>query len=158
MNLTAFRVGAAAWMFTGVVHDILELVLPADPELDAAMRATSLELGPVSLQADLLNRGMSLSMGLAMLVVGLLLWMIAEALEAPSHRMRTFGVVALVSSAAALALAVVFVPGPPLVTFTVATVAFAVALLAKPALRTRGTVAAPRHLPHATPSSTEQPV
>lgn len=57
MNLTAFRVGAAAWMFTGVVHDILELVLPADPELDAAMRATSLELGPVSLQADLLNRG-----------------------------------------------------------------------------------------------------
>lgn len=97
-------------------------------------------------------------MGLAMLVVGLLLWMIAATLEAPSHRMRTFGVVALVSSAAALALAVVFVPGPPLVTFTVATVAFAVALLAKPTMRTRGVVAAPRHLPRATPSSTEQPV
>jgi hypothetical protein len=137
MNLTAFRVGAAAWMFTGVVHDILELVLPLDPELDAAMRATFIELGPVSLQADLLNRGVSLSMGLAMLVVGLLLWMIASALEAPSRWMRTFGVVALVSSAAALGLAVVFVPGPPLVTFTVATVAFAVALLAKPTMRTR---------------------
>ncbi|GAB2471592.1 hypothetical protein GCM10027063_10170 [Promicromonospora xylanilytica] len=87
-------------MFTGVVHDLLELVLQADPELDAAMCATSIETGPVSLQADLLNRGVSLSMGLAMFAVGLLLWMIATALEAPSRWMRTFGVVALVSSAA----------------------------------------------------------
>ncbi|MFD2792406.1 hypothetical protein ACFS27_02475 [Promicromonospora vindobonensis] len=147
MNLTAFRVGAAAWMFTGVVHDILELVLQADPELDAAMRATFIEIGPISLQADLLNRGVSLSMGLAMFVVGLLLWMIATALEAPSRWMRPFGVVALASSAAALGLAVVFVPGPPLVTFAVATVAFAVALLAKPTTRTRAAAPA-RPLSH----------
>ena len=136
MQLTAFRVGAAAWMFTGVVHDILELVLPGDPELTAALRASTLEVGPFSLDAELLNRGVSLSMGLAMVVVGVLLWMIAGAFRSEPGRARPFGIVALVGTVLALGLAVVWVPGPPLVTFTVAAVAFVVALTAKPSRRT----------------------
>jgi hypothetical protein len=131
MQLTAFRVGSAAWMFTGVAHDILEFVLPGDPELTAAMRASDIRVGPVSLNADLLSRGVSLSMGLAMIVVGVLLWMIARSFRTDPDRARSFGIVALVGSVLALGLAVVWVPGPPLVTFTVATIAFIIALAAK---------------------------
>jgi hypothetical protein len=133
MQLTAFRVGAAAWMFTGVAHTVLEFALPGDPDLAAALRASTLEVGPISLNAFLLIRGVSASMGLAMVVVGLLLWMIARAFRTEPHRARPFGVVALVSTVLALGLAVAWVPGPPVVTFTVGTVAFVVALAAKDA-------------------------
>lgn len=137
MRLTAFRVGAAAWMFTGVVHNILEFVLPGEPELTAAMRASVIEVGPFMLNADSLNRGVSLAMGFAMIVVGVLLWMIARAFQTEPNRARSFGVVALIGSVVVLILAVVLIPGPPLVTFTVATVAFIVALAPKTPSRSK---------------------
>lgn len=143
MQLTAFRVGAAAWMFMGVVHDILELVLPGDPELTAALRASSLEVGPFSLDADLLSRGVSLSMGLAMVVAGVLLWMIAGAFRTEPGRARPFGIVAVVGTVLTLGLAVVWVPGPPLATFTVAAVAFVVALTGKASAPHRPRMTAP---------------
>lgn len=74
-------------------------------------------------------------MGLAMFVVGLLLWMIARLLKATPDRMQPFGIVALASSIVAFGLAVLLVPGPPLVTFAVATVAFTIALIRKPRAR-----------------------
>ncbi|WP_120522427.1 LIC_13387 family protein [Arthrobacter celericrescens] len=135
MQLTAFRVGAGAWMFTGVVHDILDLALPGDPELGAAMRASHVQLGPISLQAESLTQGISLAMGLAMFVVGLLLWMLARLLKATPDRMLPFGIVALAASIAALGLAALFIPGPPLVTFAIATAAFTIALIRKPSAR-----------------------
>lgn len=135
MQLTAFRVGAAAWMSTGVVHDILDLALPGDPELSAAMRASHVELGPISLQAESLTQGISLSMGLAMFVVGLLLWMLAGLLKATPGRMLPFGLVALGSSIVAFCLAALLIPGPPLVTFAIATAAFTIALVRKPRAR-----------------------
>ncbi|RRS00452.1 LIC_13387 family protein [Glycomyces terrestris] len=135
MRLTAFRVGAAAWTVTGLVHDALELALPGDPELEAAMRAASVQLGPVSLEAAALYRGLSLAMGLAMIVAGVLLWMIARAFRTEPERARPFGFVALAGSAAVLALAAFMIPGPPLVTFGVATAAFAVALAPRRAAR-----------------------
>jgi len=144
MQLTAFRVGAAAWMFTGVVHDILDLALPGDPELSAAMRASHIQLGPISLQAESLTQGISLSMGLAMFVVGLLLWMLAELLKAAPERMLPFGIVALAASFVALCLAALLIPGPPLVTFAIATAAFTIALVRRPS--TRPTAASPRRL------------
>jgi hypothetical protein len=70
-------------------------------------------------------------MGLAMVVVGLLLWMVARAFRTEPQRARPFGIVALISTVLALGLAVIWVPGPPVVTFTVGTVAFVVALAAK---------------------------
>jgi hypothetical protein len=126
-------------MFTGVVHDVLEFVLPGDPELNAAMRASHIQVGPISLQAESLNRGVSLAMGLAMFVVGLLLWMIARLLKATPDGMQAFGIVALASSIVALGLAVLLVPGPPLMTFAVATVAFTIALIRKPRAQPAGT-------------------
>lgn len=131
MQLTAFRVGAAAWVVTGLGHDVLEFVLPGDPELNAAMRASVIEVGPVSLNAESLNRGVSLAMGLAMILVGVLLWMIVRAFQTDPVRVRPFGIVALVGTVLALGLAVLWVPGPPLLTFSVATVAFVVALAGK---------------------------
>lgn len=129
MRWTAFRVGAVAWVFTGVVHDVLEFVLQGDPELTAMMKASNTEVGPVTLNADLLNRGVSLAMGLAMIVVGVLLWMIVDLVRSEAGAARRFGVVALISSAVLLVVSVIWVPGPPLVTFTVATIAFTVALI-----------------------------
>jgi hypothetical protein len=138
MNLTAFRVGAVAWAFTGFAHDVLEFVLPGDPELAAAMRASEIAVGPVQLNSESLMRGVSLAMGLAMIVVGVLLWMIAGLLRDDPERLRPFGIVALVATILALGLAVWWVPGPPLVTFSVATVAFLAALFT----RTRAVVTA----------------
>ncbi|GAB3760301.1 LIC_13387 family protein [Microlunatus parietis] len=126
MNATAIKVGAGAWMFTGVVHDILEFVLRGDPAMDAALRASTIQVGPVSLNAESLTRGVSLAMGLAMFVVGLLLWMITRAV--PAERLRPFGIVALVASLAALGLAIILIPGPPVITFAVASIAFVIAL------------------------------
>ncbi|TCC07902.1 LIC_13387 family protein [Kribbella soli] len=131
MNLTAFRVGAVAWGFTGLGHDILEFVLPGDPELAATMRASTIDVGPLQLNAESLSRGVSVAMGLAMIVVGALLWMIADVLRNDPDRLRPFGIIALVATVLALGLAVLWVPGPPLVTFSVATVAFVAAFLLK---------------------------
>lgn len=129
MNVTAIKVGAGAWMFTGLVHNLLSLVLPEDPVLAEAMQASTLQVGPISLNSASLHRGISLEMGMAMIVVGLLLWMITRAV--PAERLRPYGIVALVASLAALGLAIAMIPGPPVITFSVASVAFVVALAAK---------------------------
>ena len=131
MRLAAFRTGAAAWIFTGLVHDILELTLSGDPGLNEAMRASEIRVGPFSLDAEMLNRGVSLSMGWAMITVGVLLWMIASSFKNERERLRPFGIAALAASVGTLALAAVLIPGPPLVTFTVAVVAFIAALAKK---------------------------
>ncbi|MFC7619187.1 hypothetical protein [Microlunatus sp. GCM10028923] len=129
MNVTAIKVGAGAWMFTGVVHDVLSLILPDDPVLAEALRASQLQVGPFSLNSASLQQGISLAMGLAMFAVGLLLWMITRQL--PAERLRPFGIVALVASLAALGLAIAMIPGPPMITFSVASIAFVIALAAK---------------------------
>lgn len=140
MNTTAIKVGAGAWMFTGLVHNILSVILPDDPALGEALRASVLQVGPFSLNSASLHQGISLAMGLAMFVVGLLVWMITRAV--PADRLRPFGIVALVASLAALGLAIAMIPGPPVITFSVASVAFVIALVGK--ARTRaGTEAVP---------------
>ena len=129
MRWPAFRVGAIAWAFTGVAHSILEFVLPRDLDMTAVMRSSDSQVGPVTLNAELLNRGVSLSMGLAMILVGVLLWMVADLLRGEADVTRRFGVVSLAGSAVLAAVAALFVPGPPLVMFIVATIAFALALI-----------------------------
>lgn len=131
MNATAFRVGAITWVVTGAGHTVLSFFLPSDPELDAVMRESQIQIGPLQLNAESLHRGVSLVMGLAVIVVGALLWMIANTLRTTPDRLRPFGVVALVATVLALAIAALWVPGPPLVTFSIATIAFCTALFAK---------------------------
>lgn len=131
MHSTAFRVGAVAWMFTGAAHSVLEFVLRGDAELDARMREAVIQLGPIALNVQRLNQGVSLTMGLSMFVVGLLLWMIGGLVRSGQEPMTSFGVVALVASLLALALAVVLIPGPPVLTLSVASIAFAIGLAAK---------------------------
>ena len=130
MTLRAFRVGAAAWVFTGVLHDVLELVLTRDPGVEAAMRKASVvQIGPLTLEPTLLTSGVSLAMGAAMILVGILLWMIGDLLHDEPGRLARFAAVALVGSVAVLLLAVLHLLGPPLITFTVASIAFAVAVV-----------------------------
>ncbi len=127
MMLRAFRVGAAAWVFTGVLHDVLELALARDPGVEAALReASSIEIGALSLKPALLTSGVSLAMGVAMILVGVLLWMLGDLLRDAPEKLARFAIVALVGSAAVLVLAVLHLLGPPILTFTVATIAFAV--------------------------------
>lgn len=135
----AFRVGAVTWTVTGVGHTVLGFFLPSDPELDAVMRGSEIEIGPLQLDAESLHRGVSLIMGLAVIVVGALLWMIADTLRTAPDRLRPYGIVALVATLLALAIAAVWIPGPPLVTFSVATIAVCTALFAKPATRVTAT-------------------
>jgi hypothetical protein len=139
MNETAFRVGAVTWTVTGLGHSILHFVLPGDPELSAAMRASEIQIGPVKLDVESLNQGISLAMALAMIFAGALLWMIADVLRNDPDRLHRFGIVALVATVLALGIAVVWIPGPPLVTFAVATIAFGAALFAKTPARITST-------------------
>jgi hypothetical protein len=131
MRATAFRVGAAAWMFTGAVHSVLDVVLRGEAVLDAQVREAVIQLGPIALNEQRLNQGVSLTMGLAMVAVGLLLWMIAGLVRSGKGPMTSFGVVALVASLLALTIAVVLIPGPPVLTLSVASVAFVVALVVR---------------------------
>jgi len=139
MNATAFRVGAVTWTVTGVGHTVLSFFLPSDPELDAVMRASQFEIGLLQLNAESLHRGVSLVMGLAVIVVGALLWMIADTLRTAPDRLRPYGIVALIATLLALAIAALWVPGPPLVTFSVATIAFCAALFTKSPTRATAT-------------------
>lgn len=139
MNTTAFRVGAITWVVTGAGHTVLSLFVRDDPQLAAAMRASTIQIGPLELDAESLHRGVSLVMGLALIVVGALLWMIADVLRDAPQRLRPFGTVALVATVLALGIAAVLIPGPPLVTFSVATIAFGIALFSKTPTRATST-------------------
>ncbi|WP_051570969.1 LIC_13387 family protein [Cryptosporangium arvum] len=126
----AFRAGAWAWVLTGVGHLTIAAVLalrPANPATApavAAMRNADFAFaGPRRSLYDL-NIGMSLVMGVALVLAGLLCVLVAR--EAPGliERSRLLSGPALAASAVAFGLSAWLLPLPPIVLFGVATVAF----------------------------------
>jgi hypothetical protein len=127
---SAFRAGAWAWLLTGAGHLTIAAVLalspasPATAPAVAAMRNAAFAFpGPRRSLYDL-NTGMSLVMGIALVLAGLVCVLVAR--EAPGliERSRSLSGLTLAASVAAFGLSAWLLPLPPIVLFGVATVAF----------------------------------
>jgi hypothetical protein len=129
--MPSFRIGAWCWIVTGTGHtlgDIYTRVFPstADDYIDAAMRAHPFELFGLHRTYYELTMGFSLSMGLCMVFVGVLLLHIHKL--TPRQGLRAAATLGLAMSAAALAISAWLEPPPPIVFFSVACVAFGLAV------------------------------
>ena len=133
MSSILYRVGAWCWIVTGLAHLIIDAALslaPASPDsarLNAAMRAHAFAVGGIRRTTLDLFNGISITMGLAIAVAGVLFLMIARFAET-MERARGAAAFGLVASLTSLAVAVVFLPIPPIVTFTVSSTSFGVSL------------------------------
>jgi len=136
MNFRFYRIGAWLWIITGVVHnagDILARLFPspAKEPIRATLRGLTFEL--VGMRNDYYNliKGFSLAMGTSIALVGVLFLMIARLAAGTPDRARPACLVGLVASAGLFALSVVVLQlPPPIITFALASLAFAAALLA----------------------------
>lgn len=125
---TWFRVGAWCWVATGVGHLIgdigMRLMGSGSAEVDAVMRAHSLDVFGVRRSYYELMMSFSLAMGVALVFVGVLLLYLSRV----ARDIRPVTQLALAMSVISLAMSAWLDPPPPIVLFTAACAAFAVAL------------------------------
>ncbi|WP_436496053.1 LIC_13387 family protein [Actinokineospora sp. HUAS TT18] len=135
MHPLLYRVGAWCWIITGVGHLTGEVLLrlsnPTDA--DAALRGHFFELMGTRRSLMDMMTGFGIAMGVAILLVGVLFLLIARLTADSPGRARPAGLMGLAASVGLLALAIAVLPPPPIATFTVASLAFAAALIVKPA-------------------------
>lgn len=129
-GLRAFKVGAWAWIATGAGHtlgDIYSRVSAAGTTtaLDDAMRAEPFDLMGLHRTYYDVTMGFSLAMGTCMVCVGILfLWIVRVTGQ---QSLRPAALLALAMSAVALGITAWLEPPPPIVLFTLACFAFALA-------------------------------
>lgn len=133
----AYRVGAWCWIVTGIGHLSVDALLsraspsPEAARLNAAMRESVFAIGGIRRTSlDVVN-GISIAMGLALVLVGVLFLMVAR-VASSAEQIRGGAALGLVASLVFLAVAAVLLPLPPIVTFTVASASFAIALARLP--------------------------
>lgn len=133
----AYRVGAWCWIVTGIGHLSVDALLsraspsPEAARLNAAMRESVFAIGGIRRTSlDVVN-GISVAMGLALVLVGVLFLMVAR-VAGSAEQTRGAAALGLVASLVFLAVAAVLLPLPPIVTFTVASASFAIALARLP--------------------------
>ncbi|WP_024873868.1 LIC_13387 family protein [Saccharomonospora piscinae] len=138
--LTFFRVGAWAWVATGVGHLALEAMMALGPEdpaaarAFAAMRQYTIEFGGIQRDLRDIDLGMSLSMASAMIFAGVLCLLVGRSAPLLVSRSRALSGIALAASLLLLGLSGALFPAPPIVLFSVAVLTFAAALTtARPA-------------------------
>lgn len=127
----SFRVGAWCWIITGTGHTLADTFMrlspsDADESIDAALRAHPFELFGLQRTYYEVTMGFSLAMGLCMVFVGILLLYVH--LLTPRQGLRRAAVLGLTMSAVALAISAWLEPPPPIVFFSVACVAFGLAV------------------------------
>ncbi|GAB3864881.1 hypothetical protein GCM10029963_76030 [Micromonospora andamanensis] len=132
MRSSFYRTGAWFWIITGLGHtagDIAMRISPsdADREFDATLREHVFSLMGTHTSHYDLFMGFSLAMGLATALAGLLFLML-ERFAAVPRQVRAAAIVGLGTSSGMLALSIAVFPLPPIVFFTIASVAFAVAV------------------------------
>lgn len=132
----AYRIGAWSWIICGTGHSILDIAMRLSPKaggdrVDAVLRDQVFELGGISRTSYEVMQGISLAMGVALVTVGVLLLHIGR-LASAAGRARPAVLIGLVASVVMLGLAGALLPSPPIVLFTVASVAFGIALARAP--------------------------
>ncbi|MEV6276916.1 hypothetical protein [Nocardia sp. NPDC051832] len=143
MRIPFYRVGAWCWIVTGLGHTAGDVYLrsrpsKADATLDTVLRNHPFELMGTQRSHYELFMGFSLAMGISMALVGLLFLMLARFATEP-RQVRQAGFLGLAASLGLLALSVAWEPPPPIVLFTLASLAFAAAVFVP--------VRAPRSVP-----------
>jgi hypothetical protein len=134
MNLRFYRIGAWLWIVTGVVHntaDVLGRLFPsvAKEPVRAALRDLPYERLGMSNNYYRLIMGFSLVMGTAIAIAGVLFLLIARLADDTADRARPACIVGLAASVGLFALSVIVLQlPPPVVTFALASLAFATAL------------------------------
>lgn len=128
--LKAFRIGAWAWVATGVGHLATAALLASRPEDPAAtpvlvaMREYGTEIAGVRRSLFELDRGMSLVMAAALVFGGLVCLLVARSVPDLVTRSRSLSGLCLAASLVVLGLSVWLLPAPPIVLFAIACVAF----------------------------------
>ncbi|MEO7911189.1 MAG: hypothetical protein ABIV47_16210 [Roseiflexaceae bacterium] len=135
MILRLYRIGAWLWIITGVGHntiDVLARLFPsaAKEPVRAALRNLPFELLGMSNNYYRLIMGFSLAMGTSIALAGVLFLLIAHLAADTAARARPACFVGLAASVGLFALsAIVLQLPPPIVTFALASLAFAAALV-----------------------------
>ncbi|MCL6290354.1 hypothetical protein PV689_15950 [Streptomyces sp. ATCC51928] len=129
-----FRIGAYGFVVLGAGHLVFTAArasatpTPEQRTADAAMRESTFTLLGLERTALDVTHGMSIAMALFAIACGLL--MLTAVRHAPDlvRRRTAFGRVPLVASLAALGLALLLLPAPPIVILPVTSCAFALSL------------------------------
>ncbi|MFB7232248.1 hypothetical protein ACFCY9_31425 [Streptomyces fimicarius] len=129
-----FRIGAYGFVVLGAGHLAFTAAkasatpTPEQRTADAAMRESTFTLLGLERTTLDVTHGMSIAMALFVIACGLL--MLAAVRQAPDlvRRRTAFGRVSLVASLAALGLALLLLPAPPIVILPVTSCAFALSL------------------------------
>jgi ABC-type Na+ efflux pump permease subunit len=134
MRIPFYRVGAWCWIITGLGHtagDVYLRLMPSDDDeaFDAVLRNQTFELMGAQRSHYELFMGFSLAMGISIALVGVLFLMLARFAAEP-RQARQAGFVGLAASLGLLALSAALEPPPPIVLFTLASLAFAAAVIA----------------------------
>ncbi|MCE6998168.1 hypothetical protein LZG04_25710 [Saccharothrix sp. S26] len=133
--LSVFRIGAGAWVVTGVGHLALTVAVALQPRQPtaaravAAMRAHTTEIAGLRRSLYELDRGMSLVMAVALVFGGLVCLLVARSAPDLVTRSRSVSGLGLACSLVALGLSLWSLPVPPIVLFAVASAAFGTALV-----------------------------
>lgn len=125
-----FRIGAWAWVTTGVGHLAIAVALtwrPREPEAAravAAMREYEMAIAGIARSLYEVNQGMSLVMAAALIFGGLVCLLVARSAPDLVTRSRALSGLCLAASLVVLGLSLWLLPAPPIVLFTVAAIAF----------------------------------
>lgn len=137
MNIIRYRIGAWLWVVTGIVHTLGDALsrlfpMPAKEPVRAALRGLSFEILGMHNNYYNLTMGFSLAMGTSIAVAGVLFLFIGRLVADAAYRARPACFVGLYASVALLTLSVfVLQLIPPIVTFALASLAFAAELLSQ---------------------------
>ncbi|MGK2869136.1 MAG: LIC_13387 family protein [Mycobacterium sp.] len=140
-DLTWFRVGAWCWITTGAGHLLGDIALrtAGSTEIDDLMRTHSLDLMGTQRTYYQLMMSFSLAMGIGLVFIGILLLYVARL--APD--IAPVAALGLAMSVLSLGMSVWLDPPPPIILFSVACVAFGLALRSNIVRRQK----APRKVP-----------
>lgn len=138
MHLVLYRIGAWCFIVNGLGHLAGEVILalspdPANATLDAALRDHYLELFGQRRSFLDVELGIGLGMSLAMVLAGVLFLLVARLAGDATDRARRAACVGLAASLTGLVITVALLPPPPIILFALASLAFAAALIVRPA-------------------------
>jgi hypothetical protein len=134
MSFRFYGIGAWLWIITGVTHTLFDLLSRLFPSAAKEPVRTALHNLPfefLGMSSDYyrLTMGFSLAMGTSIALVGVLFLLIARLTAGAAARTRPVCLVGLAASLGLLAISITALQlPPPMITFALASLAFATAL------------------------------
>lgn len=138
MNIRSYRIGAWLWIICGAGHLAGDIAIRSNPPASSAalntmLRSTTFELLGLHRTEYAMTMGFSQVTGILLMLAGVLFLLLARLTTDIPSRARPAGITGLIASVGLLAYAAVVFPPPPILCFTLASIAFSAALLRRPA-------------------------